>query len=142
MNKQIDIIDTIISEIKTCEDFKNAPLKNISRVHITVTDKNVEWLAKITPISSNNDIYFELFLQSSVVDDLFSRDNSKLYLSHYNFILKIIPYMDTLYQAYPDWVSEEKFLMIGKKLFSIIHNFNITYSTSDLSDNFVFVPIK
>lgn len=49
--------------------------------------------------------------------------------------------MDTLYQTYPNWISEEQFLTIGKELFSIIHDYNMTYSTSDLSDNFIFVSI-
>lgn len=277
MNKQIDIINTIISEAKTYEDFKGTPLENITKIHITVIDNNVEWLGKIVPNSSNNDIDFELFLQNSVIDDLLSSDNSKypfaksiilhelyhlkeitftnkfvnimpiyniikdctrsmfiylgytqwseyyshynsakyyytipelsdcinqseisltvlkqtldnksqvqlpefmynniksfiakaikfaaiynqskdnsllesikkykygkIYLSHYNFILKIIPYMDTLYQTYPNWISEEQFLTIGKELFSLIHDYNMTYSTSDLSDNFIFVSI-
>lgn len=277
MNKQIDIINTIISEAKTYKDFKGVPLENIIKVHITVRDDNIEWLGKIIPSSSNNDIDFELFLQNSVINDLLSNDSSKslfaksiilhelyhlkeitfsnkflnimpiynivkdctrsmfiylgytqwseyyshynstkyyyslpelsncinqseisltvlkqtldnesqvqlpefmynniksfiaktikfsaiynqsrddsllesikiykygkLYLPHYNFILKIIPYMDTLYQTYPNWISEEQFLTIGKELFSIIHDYNMTYSTSDLSDNFIFVSI-
>lgn len=277
MNKQIDIINTIISEAKTYEDFKGVPLENIIKVHITVRDDNIEWLGKIIPSSSNNDIDFELFLQNSVINDLLSNDSSKslfaksiilhelyhlkeitftdkflnimpiynivkdctrsmfiylgytqwseyyshynsskyyyslpelsdcinqseisltvlkqtldnesqvqlsefmynniksfiakaikfsaiynqsrddsllesikiykyekLYLPHYNFILKIIPYMDTLYQTYPNWISEEQFLTIGKELFSIIHDYNMTYSTSDLSDNFIFVSV-
>lgn len=37
MNKQIDIINTIISEAKTYEDFKGIPLENITKIHITVT---------------------------------------------------------------------------------------------------------
>ncbi len=278
MKKQIDVINTIISEAKTYEDFKDTPLEKILKIHITVIDNNVVWLGKIIPSSSNNEIIFELFLQNSVIDDLISNDSSKtlfaksiilhelyhlkeitftnkflnimpiynvirdctrsmlvylgytqwseyyshynsakyyyslpdlsdcirqseisltvlkqvldnepqeqlpefmynniksfiektikfvaiynqskddsflelikryeyekLFLPHYNFILKMIPYMDTLYQTYPDWISEEKFLMIGKELFSIINDYNITYSTSDLSDNFIFIPIK
>lgn len=77
MNKQIDIINTIISEAKTYEDFKGVPLENIIKVHITVRDDNIEWLGKIIPNSSNNDINFELFLQNSVIDDLLSSDHSK-----------------------------------------------------------------
>lgn len=278
MSKQIDIINTIISEAKTYEDFKDVSLENINKIHITVKDDNIEWLGKIIPSNSNNNIDFELFLQSSVIDDLLSSDKSessfaksiilhelyhlkeitftnkflnimpiydiikdctrsmliylgytqwseyyshynsskyyyslpelsdcinqseisltvlkqtldkespaqlpefmynniksfiakaikfvaiynqskddsflksikkyeseKLYLPHYNFILKMITYMNELYQTYPNWISEEKFLMIGKELFSIIHDYNMTYSTSDLSDNFIFIPIK
>lgn len=59
----------------------------------------------------------------------------------YNYINQIILYMDNLYQTYPAWISEEKFLEIGKTLFSIIHEYGITYSTPDLSDNFIFVSI-
>lgn len=254
MNKQIDIINTIISEAKTYEDFKGVPLENIIKVHITVRDDNIEWLGKIIPSSSNNDIDFELFLQNSVINDLLSNDSSKslfaksiilhelyhlkeitftnkflnimpiynivqdctrsmfiylgytqwseyyshynsskyyyslpelsdcinqseisltvlkqaldnksqvqlpefmynnirsfiakaikfaaiynqskdnsllesikkykhgkTYLSHYNFILKIIPYMDVLYQTYPNWISEEQFLAIQSSFFT------------------------
>lgn len=81
MNKQIDIINTIISEAKTYEDFKGVPLENIAKVYITVIDNNVEWIGKIIPNSSNNDIYFELFLQNSVIDDLLSSDSSKSLLA-------------------------------------------------------------
>lgn len=77
MNKQIAIINTIISEAKIYEDFKGTPLENIDKIHITVIDNNVEWLGKIIPNSSNNDINFELFLQNSVIDDLLSSDHSK-----------------------------------------------------------------
>lgn len=78
MNKQINIINTIISEVKTYEDFKGVPLENITKIHITVIDNNIEWLGKIISNSSNNDINFELFLQNSVIDDLLSNDSSKL----------------------------------------------------------------
>ena len=77
MNKQIDIINTIISEAKTYEDFKDVSLENIHKIHITVKDDNIEWLGKIIPSNSNNNIDFELFLQSSVIDDLLSSDKSK-----------------------------------------------------------------
>lgn len=278
MNKQIDIINTIISEAKTYDDFKNVSLENILKIHVIVIDNDIEWLGKIVPNDSDGSIIFELFLQNSVIDDLLLDDNKKsllaktiilhelyhlkeitftnkfinimpiynivkdctrsmliylgytqwseyyshynsakyhyslpelsdcinqseisltvlkqtldnnpqvqlpefmynniksfiakiikftaiynqskddfflesvkkykydtLYLSHYNYILKMIPYMDTLYKTYPDWLSEEDFLIIGKELFSIIHDYNITYSTSDLSDNFIFISIK
>lgn len=278
MNKYIDIINKIISEAKMNADFKDVPLQNILKIHVTVIDNTVEWLGKIIPSNSNDIIVFELFLQKSVVDDLLSndknqsmfaksiifhelyhlkeivltnktinimpiynitkdctrsmlihlgytqwseyyshynsakfhyyipelsecinqseisltllkqtlekepdiqllefmynnikafiarsikfvaiynqsKDNSllesiskykygKLYLPHYNFILKMTTYMDNLYQTYPNWISEENFLIIGKELFSIIHDYNMTYSTSDLSDNFIFISTK
>lgn len=61
------------------------------------------------------------------------------YVKHYEYIKEIISYMDHCYQTYPDWVSENKFLEIGKNLFSIVNSYGITYSTDDLSDNFIFV---
>lgn len=64
--------------------------------------------------------------------------NSKLYKPFYDYIYMLIPYMESLYLSYPNWVSDSSFLDIGKQLFSIINYFNITYSTDDLSDNFIF----
>ena len=67
--------------------------------------------------------------------------NETAFDRQYKYIRKMILYMDNLYQTYPTWVSEEMFLEIGKTLFSIIHDYGITYSTPDLSDNFIFVSI-
>lgn len=64
--------------------------------------------------------------------------NSKLYKPFYDYIYELIPYMESLYNTYPNWVDESHFFDIGKHLFSIIHAFGITFSTDDLSDNFVF----
>jgi len=89
-------------------------------------------LAAIYNQSKNDDI----------LNHLQKYKNNTLYMNHFNYIYKIISYMDNIYQAYPDWVSEEKFLVIGKRLFSIVHDYNITYSTNDLSDNFIFISTK
>lgn len=66
---------------------------------------------------------------------------SIVYKEHYDYIFEIISYMDELYKNYPNWVSNEKFLEIGKTLFGIIHKYNIDYSTNDLSDNFILTRI-
>lgn len=277
MNKPIDLINLIILEAKSYDDFKDITFDNIAKIHLTIMDNNIEWLGMTIPNISNNNLVFELYVQDTIIDDLFSKDEDKcmfsksvilhelyhikelvktnniidimpiynikkdctrsmlinlgykqwteyyahfnsakyycsnttlsdviyqseitlslikqtivdesqvqlfefmynniaefiatsikfiaiynesqdisylkslkkyeqndLYINHYNYIHKIIPYMDELYHTYPTWVSEEKFLEIGKTLFSIIHEYGITYSTPDLSDNFIFVSI-
>lgn len=277
MNKPIDLINLIILEAKSYDDFKDITFDNITKIHLTIMDNNIEWLGMTIPNISNNNLVFELYVQDTIIDDLFSKDEDKcmfsksvilhelyhikelvktnniidimpiynikkdctrsmlinlgyrqwteyyahfnsakyycsnttlsnviyqseitlslikqtivdesqvqlfefmynniaefiatsikfiaiynesqdisylkslrkyeqndLYINHYNYIHKIIPYMDELYHTYPTWVSEEKFLEIGKTLFSIIHEYGITYSTPDLSDNFIFVSI-
>lgn len=277
MDKPIDLLNSIILEAKSYNDFKDVSFDNITKIHLTIMDYNIEWLGMTVPNITNNNLVFELFVQDTIIDGLLSKDEDKympsksvilhelyhikemtntnniinimpvynikkncirsmlinlgyrqwteyyahynsakyyyslpklsdcinqseisltvlkqtldnesqvqlpefmynniksfiakvikfaaiynqskddsllesikkykygkLYLPHYNFILKIIPYMDTLYQTYPNWISEEQLLTIGKELFSIIHDYNMTYSTSDLSDNFIFVSI-
>lgn len=275
MNKQIDVINSIISETKSYNDFKDISFDNISKVHITIIDNAIKWLAQVVPSISNDNLVFELYIQNSVIEDLLSNDKNKfsyaksiilhelyhikeftitnqiidimpiynikkdctksllvnlgytqwteyyahfnsakyycsstniadsiyqseisltllkqqldneaqvkmyefmydninkfiantiklaaiynqthddsflatiqkynhekLYQYHYEYIYTIISYMDNLYQTYPSWISGKYFLEIGKKLFSIIHDYGITYSTSDLSDNFLFI---
>jgi len=277
MDKPIDLINSIILEAKSYEDFKNISFNNIVKIHLTVMDNNIEWLGMIVPNTLNNELIFELYIQNTIIDNLFSSDEDKFifaksvilhelyhikemittnkiieimpiyniqkdctrsmlinlgyrqwteyyahynsakyyylyttlddviyqseitltlikellnkekqiqlfqymyeniakfistsikfiaiynasqnisyvesvkkygqsnfYIHHYEYIHKIIPYMDNLYQTYPNWVSEEKFLEIGKTLFSIIHNYGITYSTFDLSDNFILISV-
>lgn len=278
MNKQIDIINSIISDVKSYDDFKDVSFDNIDKIHITIIDNAIKWLGKVVPSRLNDNLVFELFIQNSVIDDLFSGDENKilfaksiilhelyhikeltltnkiidimpiysikkdctmslllnlgymqwseyyahfnsakhyhsstniadsiyqseisltalkhqldnesqvimpefmydnindfisktiklaaiynqthddhflepiheynhrkLYQYHYKYIYTIISYMDKFYQTYPSWISEKSFLEIGKKLFSIINDYDITYSTSDLSDNFIFKSSK
>lgn len=278
MNNQINIINSIINEAKSHDDFNDISFEKIIKIHITVIDKNIEWLARVIPASFDNDLLFEIYIQNFIIDDLLSDNNDKasyaksiilhelyhikeltitnrkiniipiysikrsstqamiinlgykqwseyyahynstkyycppvnlsnviyqseitltvikrqldssvdiqlpenmynsienfvsqviklaaiynqsqndnylndiqkyqndtLYVHHYNFIYKIIAYMDNLYKTYPNWISEKQFLLIGKEIFSIIHDYNITYSTDDLSDNFIFKSLK
>ncbi len=69
---------------------------------------------------------------------LYKYKNNKDYSKHYEYIMELIPYMDNLYNSYPNWVSESKFVEIGKYLLNILHRFNIEFSTKDLSDNFIY----
>ncbi len=64
--------------------------------------------------------------------------NNKDYSKHYEYIIELIPYLRNLYNSYPNWISEAKFIEIGKYLLNILHRFNIEFSTKDLSDNFVY----
>jgi len=64
---------------------------------------------------------------------------SSIYHKYYPYFTDLIYYMDTLYNTYPEWVSESAFIEIGYKLFSFIQINHITYSTNDLSDNFIFI---
>lgn len=278
MDKQINIINSIINEAKLNNDFRDISFEKIIKLHITVIDKSIEWLGMVVPTSSNKDLLFEVYIQNFIIDDLLSDDNDKvlyarsiilhelyhikeltltnhkinimpiynikrnstrtmlinlgykqwseyyahynsakyycppvnlsnviyqseitltviknqldnsvdiqlpenmynsienfvsqviklaaiynqskndnylkniqkyqnnvLYSHHYNFIYKIISYMDSIYKDYPNWISEDQFLLIGKEIFSIVHDYNITYSTDDLSDNFIFKSLK
>lgn len=65
--------------------------------------------------------------------------NDIYYSKHYEYIITLIEYMSNLYDSYPNWVSESKFIQIGKFLLNIFQRYNITYSTNDLSDNFKFI---
>ncbi len=94
-----------------------------------------EFISKVVKFGA----IYNMSQNNSYLESIKRYKYSSLYSHHYNYIHKIIPYMDSLYQTYPAWISEEKFLEIGKQLFSIIHKYNITYSTPDLSDNFIFI---
>lgn len=74
-------------------------------------------------------------LQLSVLNDI---KNDITYTKHYEYIIDIMSYMENLYTTYPSWVSEDNFLKIGIKLFDLIQLYGLTYSTDDLSDNFIF----
>lgn len=66
-------------------------------------------------------------------------ERSSLYQKYYPYLKELSFYMDSLYITYPNWVSEKTFMELGYKLFSFIKINGITYSTDDLSDNFIFV---
>lgn len=278
MINDIDIINSVLLEAKSLEDFKNVPIDAIIRIHITILNKRNDWLGKIVPILYEGKLAFEIFIHQSVIDDLQSDENDKigyaravilhelyhlkemsmtnniidvtlvhnikrdctfnllnslgylewgeyyahfnstkhykghnnmsdsiyqseislsvlsskldeendvmmpefmydnihsfisksvifaaryncsqdesyiknlrryknsnLYKAHYNYISDLIVYMDSLYQTYPNWISKSIFLDIGRRLFSIIHYYNITFSSDNLLDSFVFVKLK
>lgn len=81
-------------------------------------------------------------LDSKYLESIMKFKKNKDYSNHYDYIIELISYMNDLYNSYPSWVSEVKFIEIGKYLLNILHRYNITYSTDDLSDNFVFVAVK
>lgn len=67
----------------------------------------------------------------------------KLYLQDVNYkknmftdyFADIMHYFNKLYSEYPYWVSEDKFIEIGRKLFSITKYIDLDFSTHDLLDN-------
>lgn len=62
---------------------------------------------------------------------------SSTYGKYYSYLKDIICYMDDLYNTYPQWVSELSFMELGRKLLSFIKIHSLTFSTDDLSDNFL-----
>ena len=54
------------------------------------------------------------------------------------YFKSIYDYLSTLIDNYPNWISENSYIEFGKMLLSIFEINNITYSTEDLSDNFIF----
>lgn len=82
---------------------------------------------------------YNLSLDSNLLKLIEKYKDDKHYYKHYEYITELVPYMDDLYKSYPDWVSESKFIEIGKYLLNILQRYNITYSTSNLSDNFTFI---
>lgn len=66
--------------------------------------------------------------------------------SKYNYIP---PYFEYIYQYfkinieyYPTWLSEDNYINLGKSLLKVLDINQITYSTNDLSDNFIFISTK
>lgn len=47
-------------------------------------------------------------------------------------------YLSKLIRTYPEWISEGEYMVFGKILLQILNFNNITFSTEELSDNFVF----
>ncbi len=66
-------------------------------------------------------------------------EHSSLYKKYYPYIKDLSYVMNTLYTSYPKWISESAMIEVGYKLFSFIKINGITYSTNDLSDNFIFI---
>lgn len=61
----------------------------------------------------------------------------------------IPPYFEYIYQYfkinieyYPTWLSEDNYINLGKALLKVLEINQITYSTNDLSDNFIFISTK
>lgn len=61
----------------------------------------------------------------------------------------IPPYFEYIYQYfkinieyYPTWLSEDNYINLGKSLLKVLEINQITYSTNDLSDNFIFISTK
>ena len=64
---------------------------------------------------------------------------SSIYNKYYPYLIDLVYVMQELYTAYPNCQSEKTLMELGYKLFSFIKINGITYSTDDLSDNFIFV---
>lgn len=59
-----------------------------------------------------------------------------LYSKYYSYFFDLASYMDILYNTYPNWVSEDKFIELGHKLFSFMKINHLYFSSDDLSDGF------
>ena len=64
---------------------------------------------------------------------------SSFYKDYYPYLKDLSYTMNNLYLTYPNWLSESAFMELGYKLFSFIKINDVTYSTIDLSDNFIFI---
>lgn len=62
------------------------------------------------------------------------------YVSHYFKYIYECFKLDL--ESYPAWLSEEGYIELGKALMKILEFIQITYSTKDLSDNFIFKNTK
>ncbi len=66
--------------------------------------------------------------------------------AEYDYIPKYFEYIYQFFQIkleyYPIWLSEDNYINLGKALMKILELNNITFSTNDLSDNFIFKSIK
>ena len=54
------------------------------------------------------------------------------------YFKSIYGYLLNMIEHYPNWISEDNYIEFGKKLLSIFEINGITYSTNDLSNNFIF----
>lgn len=54
------------------------------------------------------------------------------------YFKSIYDYLSNMIANYPNWISEDNYIEFGKKLLSIFEINGITYTTDDLSDNFIF----
>lgn len=59
-----------------------------------------------------------------------------------NYFNMICDKLSQLIDTYPDWLSEDEYILFGKSLLEILHFNNLTYSTDDLSDNFRFKRLE
>lgn len=78
----------------------------------------------------------------SYIKQISEYKNHEFYSIHYDYILDLMQYMNNLYKTYPFWISEAAFVEIGKYILNIFNRYNITFSTDDLSDNFIFKLAK
>lgn len=66
--------------------------------------------------------------------------------SKYPYIKEYFQYIYNFFKTYmnfyPTWISEERYIQLGKALMKILEVNGMTYSTDDLSDNFIFIKTK
>lgn len=83
-------------------------------------------------------IAVHLHNNENILIDEYKNNEFKYFSEYFDYIYK---YLQTTINLYPDWLSEENYINFGKVLMKILELNDITYSTDDLSDNFVFSTI-
>ena len=68
-----------------------------------------------------------------LINDFLSSDIPYI-KSYFEFIYS---YLKTNIREYPNWLSEEDYIHMGKILMFIIKFYGFDFSTEDLSDNFI-----
>ncbi len=73
-----------------------------------------------------------------LIDDYLTSGNPTI-TKYFHYIYN---YLKTNIEFYPHWLSEDNYIKFGKALMKILELNGITYSTNDLSDNFIFKSIE
>lgn len=75
--------------------------------------------------------------EDTIITDYINSDNECIKI-YFQYIYATFKDYNNLY---PQWINESHYIEIGKSLMKILEINDITYSTSDLSDNFVFISM-
>ncbi len=73
--------------------------------------------------------------EDMLINDYKSTENNCI-PAYFEFIYQ---YLKAYLDFYPIWLSEDSYIKFGKALMKILELNLITYSTDDLSDNFIFI---
>lgn len=136
--RDIKIIDYMSSANASLKVLYNKLIENPNMSEIQIINSFITNIISFIHISITLIAHYNSTHSKKYMKELDYIRRSTQYSEYYSYLKDLSYYMHSLYITYPKWVSEDAFVELAYKLFSFIHINNLTYSTKDLLDNFMF----